>query len=52
MNDNSITTAPEDRSNFYAGNKRLYSLGDALIYKDSDIRTIPNPIEPGEFDID
>ena len=52
MNANSITTSPEDRNNYYASSKLLYELGNAKVYKDSDVRTLPDPIDAGKFIID
>lgn len=52
MNANSITTVPEDRLNYYAQDRLLYELGNAKVYKDSDVRTLPDPIDAGKFIID
>lgn len=52
VNQACLTTDPADRSNFYANDFRLYELKDALIYKDSDVRTLPDPLEAGVFNVD
>lgn len=44
-----LTTSVQDRENFSAGNYRIDDLGDAVIYKNSDILVRPDPIEPGQF---
>lgn len=52
MNNLCITTVPEDRNNYYAADKLLYELGDAKVYTDADVRTLPDPLEAGKFNID
>jgi hypothetical protein len=52
MNSLCITTVPEDRNNYYATGKLLYELGDAKVYTDADVRTLPDELEPGKFNID
>ena len=49
MNELTITSVPEDRSNYYAIGRRVYELGDPLFYKNSDILTLPDPLEPNQF---
>jgi len=48
----SLTTAPEDRQVYAAGNKKIIELGDALLYTDADVRTIPDELEANVFNID
>jgi len=45
MNSLCITSVPEDRENYYAIDRKIYELGDALVYKDSDVRTLPDELE-------
>lgn len=50
--DLALTTAPEDRTVFGAGDKKIIELGDALIYTDADVRTLPDELEANVFNID
>ena len=50
--DLALTTAPEDRSVYAAGDKKIIELGDALIYTDADVRTLPDELEANVFNID
>ena len=52
MNSLCITTVPEDRENYYAIGRRIYELGDAKVYTDEDVRTLPDELEPGKFNVD
>lgn len=47
-----LTTAGEDRNNYYANEKKIYELGNALIYKDSDVRVLPDELEANVFNVD
>ena len=47
-----LTTAPEDRTVYAAGEKKIIELGNALLYTDSDVRTLPDPLEANVFNID
>ena len=47
-----ITTAPEDRTVYTAGNKKIIELGDALLYTDADVRVLPDELEANVFNID
>ena len=47
-----LTTAPEDRTLYTAGNKKIIELGDALLYTDSDVRVLPDELEANVFNVD
>jgi hypothetical protein len=47
-----LTTAPEDRNVYTAGNKKIIELGDALLYTDADVRVLPDELEANVFNID
>lgn len=42
QNAHTLTSLPEDRNNFYARGKLIYDLEDTFVYKDSDVRTVPD----------
>ena len=48
----SLTTAPEDRELYAAGNKKIIELGDALLYTDADVRVLPDELEANVFNVD
>ena len=50
--DLALTTAPEDRQVYAAGDKKIIELGDALLYTDADVRTLPDELEANVFNID
>ena len=47
-----LTTAPEDRTVYAAGDKKIIEVGNALLYKDSDIRTLPDELEANVLNVD
>lgn len=40
-----LTTVPEDRSNYYSNDYKIFELGDPLFYKQTDIQTLPDELE-------
>jgi hypothetical protein len=47
-----LTTAPEDRTVYTCGNKKIIELGDALLYTDADVRVLPDELEANVFNVD
>lgn len=52
QNAHTLTSLPEDRNNFYARGKLIYDLEETFVYKDSDVRTVPDPLEQNVFNVD
>jgi hypothetical protein len=42
MNQHCLIDVPDDRTNFYANDYKIYELGDANLYQDVDVRTLPD----------
>ena len=45
LNSHTLTTIPEDQTNYYGNNRQIYELADAKVFKNTDVFTIPDPIE-------
>ena len=51
FNQHALTTAPDDRENYFARNKYLFNLRDAFVYRDEDVKA-PDELEQGVFNVD